>query len=84
MSQQKIIGGKWAEVVKNAKAHDGTLVVVVEFVRKHPKYKKIERFSTRLQVQYDDKKPIECGTKVYIRQCRPVSKTKRWTVVRYA
>lgn len=84
MSNNVIARGKWAEVVKNARANEGTLVVEIHYSRKHPKYQKIQRFKTRLQVQHDSKAPVECGTQVYIKQCRPISKTKRWTVVEVA
>lgn len=79
--KNELTGGKLARVVKNTRYYEGTIVVVIDFVQTHPKYKKIIRRHTRLQVMYNQKTPIECNQMVYIKPCKPVSKTKRWEVV---
>ncbi len=55
--------------------------VVVNFMTKHPKYGKFVRGRTILQV-HDENNVSKKGDLVEVRECRPISKTKSWEVVR--
>lgn len=59
---------------------DKTVVVVVEWRRRHPLYKKIIRRRTRFKA-HDEDNACRVGDLVMIRETRPLSKTKRWRVV---
>lgn len=58
-----------------------TITVQVQRTYKHPKYKKYVRKLARYHA-HDEKGEAKPGDRVEIRSCRPVSKTKRWTLVR--
>lgn len=55
--------------------------VVVNFMTKHPKYGKFVRGRTVLQV-HDEQNVSKKGDLVEVRECRPISKTKSWELVR--
>lgn len=59
---------------------DKSITVLVERKVKHPLYKKYVRRSTKLHAHDADNVCNE-GDVVTIRQCRPISKTKTWTLV---
>lgn len=65
-------------VVTSAKPHK-TIVVRVERRVKHPVYGKFIRRSTKLAA-HDEANACNEGDTVTIRQTRPISKTKRWTL----
>jgi len=56
-----------------------TVLVVRQF--KHPLYKKYIRRSTRLHA-HDESNNCKEGDTVLIEECRPLSKTKSWRVIR--
>ena len=56
-----------------------TVLVVRQF--KHPVYKKYIRRSTRLHA-HDESNDCKEGDTVLIEECRPLSKTKSWRVIR--
>ncbi len=58
-----------------------TITVVVERLVKHPLYKKYVRERTVLKA-HDEKNEAKIGNVVEIEFSRPLSKTKRWTLVR--
>ena len=58
-----------------------TITVQVERTYKHPKYKKYVRKTARYHA-HDEKSEAKAGDRVEIQSCRPLSKTKRWTLVR--
>jgi small subunit ribosomal protein S17 len=58
-----------------------TRKVVVNFLAKHPKYGKYLRRRTVLQV-HDEHNESHLGDEVEIAECRPMSKSKRWRIVR--
>ena len=60
---------------------DKTRKVVIKFSVKHPKYGKYIRRQTVLHV-HDEENCCKKGDRVEIAQCRRVSKTKSWVVVR--
>lgn len=57
-----------------------TIVVVVERTVKHPKYGKIMRRRTKLHA-HDENQVCKIGNTVRIRETRPLSKMKSWTLV---
>ena len=60
---------------------DKTIVVAVEDHVKHPLYKKIVKRTYKLKA-HDENNECGIGDVVEIRECRPLSKTKSWTLVR--
>ncbi|MBL8880337.1 MAG: 30S ribosomal protein S17 [Phycisphaerales bacterium] len=60
---------------------DKTIKVRVEYLVKHPKYGKIVRKRTAFQV-HDEKNEAKAGDRVEITECRPISKTKHWRLLR--
>jgi small subunit ribosomal protein S17 len=58
-----------------------TITVQVERTYKHPKYKKYVRKMSRFHA-HDEKGEAKSGDRVEIQACRPLSATKRWTLVR--
>jgi small subunit ribosomal protein S17 len=62
-------------VVSNAM--DKTIVVKVDVLKAHPKYKKVVRRSTTFHA-HDESNQANVGDVVRIVETRPVSKTKRW------
>ena len=61
-------------------AMDKTVVVVVEWRRTHPLYKKSMRRRTRFNA-HDEENRCRIGDLIRIMETRPLSKTKRWRVV---
>jgi len=57
-----------------------TVIVSVERRVMHPVYKKFIRRSKRYAA-HDETNVHKIGDTVYIRECRPISKSKRWEVV---
>tara|TARA_Y100001970_G_C13512718_1_gene499122 strand:- start:30 stop:293 length:264 start_codon:yes stop_codon:yes gene_type:complete len=60
---------------------DKTITVMVERKVKHPLYKKILRRSSKLQAHDQDNACVE-GDLVTIQECRPLSKTKSWKLLK--
>jgi len=58
-----------------------SITVLVERRVKHPIYGKYMTRSTKLHV-HDENNECRAGDKVEIVECRPVSKTKTWNLVR--
>lgn len=58
-----------------------SITVLIERRVKHPKYGKFINRSTKLHVHDENN---ECGTGdvVVVEQCRPISKTKAWRLVK--
>ena len=56
-----------------------TIVVAVEMRKAHPKYKRIVR-STKKFYAHDEQSSARLGDVVRIRESRPLSKLKRWTL----
>ena len=59
---------------------DKTITVAIERLVKHPVYGKYIRRTTKLHV-HDEHNACRAGDLVTIKQCRPLSKTKAWTLV---
>lgn len=81
MSEQtaEIAGARIGHVKSDKR--DKTRTVVVEFQTRHPKYGKYIRKRTVLHV-HDEGNESKVGDKVMVAQCRPISKTKSWRLVR--
>lgn len=60
---------------------DKTITVLIERRVRHPIYGKIVRRTTKLHA-HDEKNECGEGDTVVIEQCRPLSKTKAWRLVR--
>lgn len=60
--------------------NDKTVVVRVERRYMHPLYKKVVRQSAKYHAHDADNR-CKVGDQVRIRECRPLSKLKRWEVV---
>jgi small subunit ribosomal protein S17 len=58
-------------------AMDKTIVVRVDSVKAHPKYKKVIRRSVKFHA-HDEQNQAKAGDVVRIVETRPLSKTKRW------
>jgi small subunit ribosomal protein S17 len=58
-----------------------TLVVKVESVKEHPKYKRRYKFHKKYKAEAEPK-DYKVGDKVIIEECRPLSKDKRWRVIK--
>jgi small subunit ribosomal protein S17 len=62
-------------------ARDKTRKVAIRYSVRHPKYGKYIRRRTLLQV-HDEDNVSKVGDRVEIAECRPVSKTKSWVLLR--
>ena len=60
---------------------DQTITVLIERKVRHPLYGKYVRRSTKLHA-HDANNECKTGDTVMIRECRPMSKTKSWTLVK--
>lgn len=74
------LSGTRQGVVESDSRHQ-TRRVVINYLTMHPKYGKFVRQRTILQV-HDEKNDARSGDVVEIAPCRPISKSKRWTLVR--
>ncbi|HEX6490761.1 MAG TPA: 30S ribosomal protein S17 [Gaiellaceae bacterium] len=61
-------------------AMDKTIVVRVDAVKAHPKYKKVVRRSTKFHA-HDEANQAKVGDVVRIVETRPLSKTKSWRLL---
>jgi len=60
---------------------DKTVTVLVERKVKHPLYGKVIRLSKKYHA-HDEANECKSGDTVEIAECRPISKSKAWKVVR--
>ena len=60
---------------------DKTIIVLVNRYKEHPKYKKRYKVSKKYQVD-DSKNECKIGDKVIIQEVRPISKNKKWKVIK--
>lgn len=58
-----------------------TIVVRIDVSRRHPSYQKVVRTSTTLHA-HDEREDAHIGDTVVVRESRPLSRTKRWRLVR--
>ncbi|MFA5000162.1 MAG: 30S ribosomal protein S17 [Patescibacteria group bacterium] len=76
----EIIKRRFTGVVVGDK-NDKTIIVKVETVKKHPKYQKRYKVSRRYKV-HDENNEHKIGDKVSFVECRPLSRDKRWRIVK--
>lgn len=57
-----------------------TVVVVVDYLKPHPLYRKIIRKSKKFHA-HDEENTCQIGDMVRIEETRPLSKTKNWQVI---
>ena len=62
---------------------DKSITVLIERKVKHPVYGKFIRRSTKVHA-HDENNVCNEGDVVVIEQCRPISKTKTWNLVKVA
>ncbi len=67
-------------IVQSA-ACDRTRKVVIGYSVRHPRYGKFVRRRTVLHV-HDERNESRLGDRVEVAECRPISKTKSWILVR--
>ncbi len=67
--------------VVDTEVRDKTRRVSIRFTVKHPKYGKYVRRRSVLHV-HDEENASHVGDHVEIAECRPISKTKSWVLVR--
>ncbi|MCE0494004.1 30S ribosomal protein S17 [Vibrio salinus] len=60
---------------------DKSIVVAIERFVKHPIYGKFVKRTTKIHA-HDENNECSQGDTVEIRECRPLSKTKSWTLVK--
>ena len=58
-----------------------TVTVRVERTFRHPLYKKIVKKSAKYAA-HDAKSNCKLGDKVRVQECRPLSKTKSWIIIK--
>ncbi|MEK7081505.1 MAG: 30S ribosomal protein S17 [Patescibacteria group bacterium] len=73
-------GKTWNGVVVSDKMKKTIVVSVNRFV-KHPKYGKYFKVSKKYKA-HDENNECKIGDKVTIMECKPISKDKRFTVVK--
>ena len=78
MSEEQKIRTLLGRVVSNKM--DKSIVVLTERRVKHPLYGKFVSKSTKIHA-HDENNECSIGDVVTIRECRPISKTKSWTLV---
>lgn len=59
---------------------DKTIVVLVERIKQHPRYKKRYRIFKKYKAHDPDNK-YKMGDKVQIQESKPISKDKKWIVL---
>jgi small subunit ribosomal protein S17 len=59
---------------------DKTIVVRVQTLKEHPRYRKVVRQSTRFKV-HDEQNQCTVGDRVRIVETRPLSHDKRWRLL---
>lgn len=73
-------GGKvFSGVVVSDKMKDTIVVAVTRYV-KHPKYKKFQKLLKKYHA-HDAGNTKAIGDKVQIKECKPISKTKRFELI---
>lgn len=75
MPKKQLIGTVISDKMKK------TVVVKVDRVKEHPKYKRRFKISKKYKA-HDENNEYKIGDKVVIEECRPLSKEKRWKVIK--
>ena len=75
MSKKQLIG------LITSNKMEKTVVVKVDRVKEHPKYRRRYKVSKKYKA-HNEKEELKIGDKVIIQECRPISKDKRWRVIK--
>lgn len=67
--------------IVTSNAGDKSVTIMIERRIKHPIYGKYIKRSTRLRV-HDEANECNQGDTIIVEQCRPMSKTKSWRLVK--
>lgn len=78
-SEEKVLRTQTGSVISDRM--DKTVTVLIERKVKHPLYGKFVKKSTKLHV-HDENNECSMGDTVQVTECRPMSKTKSWTLVK--
>ena len=78
-STEKVERSVTGEVISNKM--DKSIVVMGERKVRHPLYGKYIRRSTKYHA-HDENNECNIGDTVMIKECRPLSKTKSWTLIK--
>ena len=79
MSEEKVLRTQIGSVVSDKM--DKSATVLIERKVKHPLYGKFVKKSTKIHI-HDENNECTTGDTVQIKECRPMSKTKSWTLVK--
>lgn len=80
MSEQQVINRTLTGRVVSDKM-DKTITVLIERQVKHPLYGKFIKRSTKVHA-HDESNECSAGDTVVVEQCRPLSKSKTWRLVK--
>jgi small subunit ribosomal protein S17 len=78
-NEEKVLRIQIGSVISNKM--DKSATVLIERKVKHPLYGKFVKKSTKLHI-HDENNECSMGDTVQITECRPISKTKSWTLVK--
>jgi len=78
MQESKV---KTTQALVIGKSGNKSIKVGIDYVYKHPKYGKFLKRQTRLIV-HDERNEAGLGDVVEVTECRPLSRTKNWRLVR--
>ncbi len=78
-SEDKVLRTQTGSVISDKM--DKSATVLIERKVKHPLYGKFVKKSTKLHI-HDENNECSLGDTVQITECRPMSKTKSWTLVK--
>jgi len=76
MSKKQLIGN----IISNKMQK--TVVVRVERLKEHKKYKRRFKVHKNYKAHIEEEGDYKVGDKVVIEECRPVSKDKKWRVIK--
>ena len=79
MSEEKVLRIQTGSVISDKM--DKSAVVLIERRVKHPIYGKFMKKSTKLHI-HDENNECSIGDTVQISECRPISRTKSWKLVK--
>jgi small subunit ribosomal protein S17 len=78
MQESKV---KTTQALVIGKSGNKSIKVGIDYVYKHPKYGKYLKRQTRLIV-HDERNEAVLGDVVEVTECRPLSRTKNWRLVK--
>jgi len=66
----------------SSNVQDKTIIAEVHTYKRHPKYKKRYRTTKKFHIDNPENKKFEIGDEVTFYETKPISKLKRWTLVK--